>query len=251
MGWGSIAGALGSVASSALGVWGQQQVNIMSKKETQRNRDWQERMSNTAHQREVADLRAAGLNPILTATGGSGASTGTGAMASFSNPYADVDDAFNSARNYAGIERQKLKIEQELKDATTEKERTASALNRANTDLSAEQIKATAAGILKTHQDTLTSAESAGAYKSQQAYNYASAQERLAAAGVHSAQQMNIAADTALKRYRQYDSQHLPGKAVEFGGNILDWAKDALSKPKPKRGHWQEISPGKFNWKDN
>lgn len=50
--------------------------------EAAKNRDWQQMMSDTAHQREVADLRAAGLNPILSASGGNGAAVTSGATAS-------------------------------------------------------------------------------------------------------------------------------------------------------------------------
>lgn len=51
--------------------------------EAQKNRDWQEMMSSTAYQRAMADMKAAGLNPILAANLG-GASTPGGAVGTIS-----------------------------------------------------------------------------------------------------------------------------------------------------------------------
>lgn len=68
------------------------------------NRDWQKMMSDTAHQREVRDLMAAGLNPVLSAMGGNGASTPSGATASgvtSSGAMGNVD--MSAAEAFVGI----------------------------------------------------------------------------------------------------------------------------------------------------
>lgn len=56
------------------------QNNAWSAEQAQKQMDFQERMSNTAHQREIADLKASGLNPVLSAKLG-GASTPAGSEA--------------------------------------------------------------------------------------------------------------------------------------------------------------------------
>lgn len=86
-----ISGGLGAASS----LWGARQANKKSLEEAQRNREFQERMSSTAYQRKVQDLKKAGLNPML-AVGGPGASTPSGGQAQLKNIAEGMQQALTS-----------------------------------------------------------------------------------------------------------------------------------------------------------
>lgn len=84
-GWGQVAGGLaGGIISGAFNAY-----------QASENRDFQKRMSDTAHRREIDDLRAAGLNPILSSKYG-GSSTPPGSAASVAMP--DLGESYRKGK---------------------------------------------------------------------------------------------------------------------------------------------------------
>ena len=86
-----------------------------NREDAQLQRDFQERMASTSHQRQLRDLEAAGLNPMLALNGG--AAVPQGAMANTSAPDApDYSGVVTSAMEGIQLGMAKKRLKQELKN---------------------------------------------------------------------------------------------------------------------------------------
>jgi len=107
----------------------QERTNELNLNSAREQMAFQERMSSTAHQREVKDLTEAGLNPILSAHGG--ASTPGGAMSTFQNPQAQTPERINNAVK-TSIDMAQAKANIALTQESARTQKTQQELNRSN-----------------------------------------------------------------------------------------------------------------------
>lgn len=94
---------LSGVANNLFAGARQEQSQAFNAQQAAANREFQERMSNTAHQRETADLEAAGLNRILSVNHGASTPSGSSASTTAAPVHDMLGPAVNTAMAHAKL----------------------------------------------------------------------------------------------------------------------------------------------------
>lgn len=155
--------AAGSIAGGLLQQSGQADANRQSAQYNwdamMENQRFQERMSNTAYQRAMNDMRHAGLNPILAySQGGASSPAGSAASTRFENTMEGLGKGVTSASQMG---QRALEMRQMM--AQTDQTKTQATMNESSSDLNK-------ANTIRAAQDTITSAADARRKDAETAY---------------------------------------------------------------------------------
>lgn len=136
------------------------------------NQQWMQAMSNTAYQRATADMKAAGLNPMLAYQQGGASAPSTGALSASIPQGSHIDVAANTARGaqagaavgQAIVQSDNIKANTQLAQATTARQVADTQQSEAQTRNIDAQTAINLLGPSRVQQEIATSAAQAGAH---------------------------------------------------------------------------------------
>jgi len=152
MAWiGAAIGAVGGLLGGGMANSAASGANAWARDSAEENYNYQTEMSNSAYQRQVQDLKKAGLNPMLgMMKGSSGASTPSGGQAVTHDPSSAIGSAVTAGSNV---------MESAVKLATVQRTKAETDLAKVNTAKVAEETELIKSQVPKTQAETATEKE--------------------------------------------------------------------------------------------
>lgn len=237
-------GFFGDIGGAAIGMVGGLLGNASSASEAEKSRSLSVEAAKNAHQWEVADLKKAGLNPILSAN--SGASLSSLPSAGQANPFQGAGDTLNSANKINNIDKKiaestidlqkqsALNQEEQAGAATAQKHlsETSELLTAENRDNAREQRQ-----VIRNTADLVAAQaqrEQAGAV-----LNSAQALESMSRKNLTDKQSKLTDYDIGAREYGKEVERYTEpaNKVIDTGANALDAINPvrAFRKPRPRR----------------